>query len=80
MLGNPPILIKLVEKLTHSIRNENFAPRMGGDEFIAIISEIKNYESATTATQKILKHYNLSGNKIEGSIRIGITVPKDGKK
>ncbi|MGQ3887595.1 diguanylate cyclase domain-containing protein [Legionella sp. CNM-1927-20] len=78
-------LVKLAERLAHSIRGEDFAARMGGDEFIVIISEIKNYSSAKIATQKIYKAlnttYNLSGNKIEGRVSIGIAyVPKDGKK
>lgn len=78
-------LIKLSERLTNSIREEDFAARIGGDEFIVIISEIEDYSSAKAAADKIYKAlnitYNLSGNKIEGSVSIGIAcVPKDGKK
>lgn len=77
-------LIKLAERLTNSIRNEDFAARIGGDEFIVIISEIENYSSAKAATENIYKAlnvtYNLSGNKVEGSVSIGIAcVPQDGK-
>ncbi|KGP64388.1 hypothetical protein EP47_11475 [Legionella norrlandica] len=77
-------LIRLAERLTNSIRNEDFAARIGGDEFVVIISEIENYHSAEIATQKIYKAlnttYSLSGNKIAGSVSIGIAcVPKDGK-
>ncbi|BCA97012.1 hypothetical protein TUM19329_33730 [Legionella antarctica] len=76
-------LIKLAERLSNSIREEDFAARIGGDEFIVIISEIENYSNAELATEKIYKAlnvtYNLSGNKIEGSVSIGIAcVPQDG--
>ncbi|HAT8251809.1 TPA: diguanylate cyclase, partial [Legionella pneumophila] len=77
-------LIKLAERLTRSIREEDFAARIGGDEFIVIISEIEDYSSAKKATQKIYKAlnttYSLSGNKIAGSVSIGIAcVPQDGQ-
>lgn len=77
-------LIKLAERLTKSIRNEDFAARIGGDEFVVIVSEIESYSSAEKATQKIYKTlnttYSLSGNKIAGSVSIGIAcVPKEGK-
>lgn len=77
-------LIKLAERLTNSIRQEDFAARIGGDEFIVIISEIENRKNAEAATDKIYKalntSYHLLGNKIEGSVSIGTAcVPQDGK-
>ncbi|KTD23586.1 putative regulatory protein [Legionella lansingensis] len=76
-------LVTLAERLKRSIRNEDFAARIGGDEFIVIVTEIESYDKAEKVAQKISRKlcatYTLSGNKIEGSVSIGIAyVPRDG--
>lgn len=78
-------LISIAKRLKSTVRKEDFAARIGGDEFVVIISEIETYDATKQVAEKISsalnQSYQLSGNTIQGSASIGISyVPKDGEK
>lgn len=70
-------------KLTNSIRSMDTAARVGGDEFILILSHLKNSAEITTLVQRILHAVgtpiNFNGTQFSTSCSIGISVyPHDG--
>ena len=71
-------------RLKSAIRKVDTVSRMGGDEFVLLISELTNEEDAANVAQKILKSINqpfvLDKNEINITTSIGIAVyPEDGK-
>ena len=92
------LLLKSVsETLRNCIRNIDTAARMskddsetviaryGGDEFIVLLSNIRDAENASKVANRILheipSNYNLDGNQVSVTTSIGISVfPADGEE
>ena len=77
------VLIKVAERLNASIRGCDFVARIGGDEFVAIIEEIKSTSDATPIVERMLnlikEPFRADGYQIDISCSIGVAVyPKDG--
>lgn len=72
------VLIQFAERLTDSIRAEDTAARMGGDEFTVILSEINSAADARRVAKKILininKPFNVDGHLINLSCSIGYSI------
>ncbi len=71
-------------RLLSTVRKTDTVSRMGGDEFVLLISEIINEEDAANVAQKILetirKPFMFKRHKLNITPSIGIAVyPKDGK-
>jgi len=77
------VLSTMAERLSLAVRGCDFVARIGGDEFVAIIEEIKTNEDIIPIVERILKSINESFTaenfQIEISCSIGIAIyPKDG--
>ena len=65
------------------LQNKNLVARMGGDEFMIIIPQIKNIADLTFIAERLRKSVlaplTISGSKIEVGVSIGISIfPNDG--
>ena len=79
------VLNKVARCIKSCVREADTVARMGGDEFIVLLLDIKGIEQAEIIAKKILsktrKPFNINKNSIQTSVSIGITIsPKDGIK
>jgi two-component system, chemotaxis family, CheB/CheR fusion protein len=77
------LLIQTAERLKEALRDMDTVGRMGGDEFIILIDQISDAQDAMKIANKLLeninKPYRLSGQMLQVSGSIGITIyPTDG--
>ena len=77
------LLIEVSKRISQAIRNCDYVARAGGDEFIAILSEIENHQSVVTVVQRIIdalrEPFMIENHVIEISCSIGISIyPRDG--
>lgn len=78
------LLVALVERLKNSVRQTDFIARMGGDEFVILLSDITNYDIiekiAGALQEQIAKPVIVGGRELVVTSSIGITIyPQDGK-
>ena len=77
------VLLKAAERLNTAVRGCDFVARIGGDEFVAIIEDIKSSDDITPIAERIVKSiketFAVNQLKIEISCSVGIAIfPKDG--
>ena len=77
------VLTKVAERLNATMRSCDFVARIGGDEFVAIIGEIKSNEDISPILERMLNSikepFMVNDILIEISCSIGIAIyPKDG--
>lgn len=79
-------LLKIIaERLRNTVRVDDMVSRIGGDEFVIIVSETKNVETVAHIAQKILntilKVIPIKGRELYITTSIGISIhPYDGEK
>ncbi|WP_019508516.1 bifunctional diguanylate cyclase/phosphodiesterase [Pleurocapsa sp. PCC 7319] len=78
------LLKKVVERLKHCLRPQDFISRWGGDEFTLLLPEISHRENVTTIASRILEilkpGFDLDGHYLHISSSMGIAIfPDDGK-
>jgi diguanylate cyclase (GGDEF)-like protein/PAS domain S-box-containing protein len=75
------LLIEVSGRLCNLLRKSDTVSRIGGDEFILILPELKNTEEACSVAEKILseikKPYILDGHEALISVSIGIATYPD---
>ena len=72
-------------RIATSVRAEDLACRYGGDEFIALLSDVDDAEVASIVAEKIRKHigesYSIDGMEIHITASIGLALyPADGQQ
>ncbi len=77
------LLIEVAKRISNALRNCDYVARAGGDEFIAILSEIENHQNVVTVVQRVVdalrEPFIIENNLIEISCSIGISIyPRDG--
>lgn len=77
------LLIEVSKRISNAIRNCDYVARAGGDEFIAVLSEIEDHQSVVTVTQRIVdalrELFVIEDHVIEISCSIGVSMyPQDG--
>ena len=77
------VLVETAGRLTESLRRNDIVGRLGGDEFLAIISDINDRNDCIKIAEKIIgnvgKEIQISGNACRIGISIGISIfPADG--
>lgn len=77
------LLIEASKRISNAIRNCDYVARAGGDEFIAVFSEIENQQSLVAAVQRVVdalrEPFFIEGHTIEISCSIGVSIyPHDG--
>jgi diguanylate cyclase (GGDEF)-like protein/PAS domain S-box-containing protein len=77
------LLVALSRRLCTAVRAEDTVARMGGDEFIFILRDLKSAEDAVKPAQKILEAirppFHVGGHELHVMASIGISVyPADG--
>jgi diguanylate cyclase (GGDEF)-like protein len=77
-------LIEVSKRLKNTLRSSDIIARIGGDEFIAIVEDLENTESAAVIAQKLIytltQPMNLAGNNCALGVSIGIAMyPGDGE-
>jgi len=85
-LGHGPgdqLLIEIARRLTNSVRSADTVARTGGDEFLLLLTEIREAADAAVIANKIIleldKSVSISGAEVHTSASIGISVyPADG--
>ena len=86
-LGHPAgdTLLKQVAKvLVHSVRLNDTVARIGGDEFVMVLENIREVENAAKAAEKLMlaftKPFALEGQEIHVSASMGISIyPRHGE-
>ena len=76
------LLLAIAERLGHCVRESDIVSRVGGDEFVIFLSEIKNKEDAASLASRILESlkspFTIEGRELAVDASIGITVfPQD---
>jgi diguanylate cyclase (GGDEF)-like protein len=85
-LGHGPgdqLLIEVARRLSNSVRTADTVARTGGDEFLLLLTEIREAPDAAVIANKIIleldKSISISGAQVHTSASIGISVyPADG--
>ncbi|HZV55865.1 MAG TPA: diguanylate cyclase [Rhodocyclaceae bacterium] len=87
-LGHPVgdgLLVEVARRLLQSVRESDIVARMGGDEFVVVITDVSEdaAEGISTVAQKILDAlslpYRIDGHRLESTTSIGVSVfPADG--
>jgi diguanylate cyclase (GGDEF)-like protein/PAS domain S-box-containing protein len=77
------LLVDMAARLKASVREEDFVVRMGGDEFVILLTDLENAEHigkiANTILDSIKKPLIIDGNSLSLTISIGVTIfPDDG--
>ncbi len=84
-LGHPAgdsLLQQTAERLTQTLRDEDTISRVGGDEFLILLTEIHNEENAGHVAEKILNAlavpFSVTGHELHVRASIGISLcPRD---
>jgi diguanylate cyclase (GGDEF)-like protein len=85
-LGHGPgdqLLIEIARRLSNAIRSADTVARTGGDEFLLLLTDIREAPDAAVIAAKIIseldKSVSISGTEVHTSASIGISVyPADG--
>ncbi|VAW02416.1 diguanylate cyclase/phosphodiesterase (GGDEF & EAL domains) with PAS/PAC sensor(s), partial [hydrothermal vent metagenome] len=77
------LLREVAERLTATLKEDDFAARIGGDEFAVILTNVNGADSITSRCTKILKEinkpYSISGVDQVIGASIGVSlIPEDG--
>ena len=77
------VLKEVAARLNEAVRGCDFVARIGGDEFVAVIEEMKSDEDVTPIVERMLsavkEKYQIQQFVVELSCSIGIAIyPKDG--
>jgi diguanylate cyclase (GGDEF)-like protein/PAS domain S-box-containing protein len=71
------LLCKIAHRLTHCLRPDDTIARIGGDEFVILLEDVKNHDNAILTAERILQElstpFNLEGREIFTTASIGIT-------
>lgn len=78
------LLIAVAERLTGVLRKSDTVARMGGDEFLVILTEIVNEDDANIICEKIIDvfqtPFKLEVNELSVTTSVGLAMyPRDGK-
>ena len=78
------LLKAVAQRLTSCVRKEDTVARIGGDEFVIVLSEIQEAQDATAIGNKIVHRlsspFHIAQHEMDVSCSIGISVyPRDGK-
>ena len=75
------LLAAVASRIAASVRSEDIACRYGGDEFVALLTNLSDPSVAIRVSQKIRKHiaesYRIDGHEIRITASIGISVYPD---
>jgi diguanylate cyclase (GGDEF)-like protein/PAS domain S-box-containing protein len=78
------LLIEVGNRLMNSIRKSDFIAREGGDEFIALVRDVKDEEDIKLVAEKIVRNltekFNIDGNLVQIGCSIGIAISPDNSK
>ncbi len=77
------LLKTVAQRIRSSIRNQDVVVRMGGDEFVVVMTDVKNTEQVNEAAQRINQALSapmvLDGRTIVTTVSIGVSLyPRDG--
>jgi diguanylate cyclase (GGDEF)-like protein len=77
------LLQSVAQRLQASVRHSDTVSRHGGDEFVILLAEIKDFRDAATAAEKLMatmdKPHLIAGNQLHVTLSIGISLyPDDG--
>jgi|GEM_PF-187243 len=75
------LLIGVAERLTSCVREVDTVARIGGDEFLVVISDVENRESAGVVAQKLVdmmgKPFLLQGKEASIGASVGVSIYPD---
>ena len=79
------LLATVAARIAACVRSDDIACRYGGDEFVALLTNLNDASIAVDVSQKIRKHiaerYTIDGNQIRITASIGLAVyPDDGDR
>ncbi len=85
-LGHPvgdALLVEIARRITATVRDADVVSRLGGDEFLVVLSDIASSEDAAKVAAKLIEAVSaaatIDGHKLSVSPSIGISVfPADG--
>lgn len=77
------LLCQVAERLRECVRETDFIARMGGDEFVLILHDIRGVDDVMAVTQKILNYmespYTVHDRLLHVHVSVGISIyPSDG--
>ncbi len=78
------LLQQVARRITASVRGEDFVSRLGGDEFLVVLTQIRNSDDAARAAQNAIQQlcepYRVAGFELHCCASIGVSLfPQDGE-
>jgi len=68
------LLCAVAERLKKIIRKSDTIARIGGDEFVVIVDQIKSAKEAEIAVEKIIASFAASIQLSAGSVNVGVSI------
>jgi diguanylate cyclase (GGDEF)-like protein/PAS domain S-box-containing protein len=72
------VLVETAARLRAALRSSDTAARVGGDEFVVLLSDVDGAAGARTAAQRILDQFDpvveVEGQEVEVRIRVGVAL------
>ena len=77
------LLKAVAQRLRTAMRSEDVVIRMGGDEFIVVMKDLRDIEQVNEATERITEvlssPFDIKGRSLETTVSIGVSLfPRDG--
>ena len=83
-LGHPigdALLMQVAERLTKTVRHQDFVARLGGDEFVILLDDLNHHEDVMAVADKVLlgleAPYKIDSQELFASASIGIAYYPD---
>lgn len=75
------LLVQVAERIQGNLRKSDTVARIGGDEFVVLLTEVKADQVAHTVAEKIVTAvaapYDIEGKNVEVSVSVGISMFPD---
>ena len=72
------LLIAIAQILNRSIRDSDLIARMGGDEFVMVVTDVKSMDNVKIVTDRILnsvcKEFKIKGNRFNITVSLGVAL------
>jgi diguanylate cyclase (GGDEF)-like protein/PAS domain S-box-containing protein len=75
------VLVETARRLTSALRSSDTAARVGGDEFVVLLSDVENAGGARSAGQRVVDRFEravpVDGDAVQVRVRVGIALFPD---
>lgn len=78
------LLFQLAERLKHSVKSTDICSRVGGDEFVVLVTNALDSSTTLATAQRLIKRlshvYNIEGEDIKITLSAGVAIRQEGEQ